>query len=149
MSVDKPRWDARASLRGPARFCTSLLGSARASLRGAGVLADVEQHVAQGETYGARRLQHAGVIAIGKEPAGTPELPIDGASDADRKPLDPARKCPPILRLRDQVQVISLHREVHEAEAKPLFPGGQRAAHLREEQILAQRRHAPLDTQRE
>jgi len=60
-------------------------------------------------------------------------VPVDGARDADRKPLDSARKRSPIFGLRNQVQVIALHREVYQRKAEVLLSVRERLAHHREE----------------
>src|SRR5262245_15407623 len=66
--VDEPSGDVVASTPLAAHPRASLRG-ARAPLRGAGVLARVEQDVTEREAHLARCLQGAGVIAVGEEPA--------------------------------------------------------------------------------
>jgi hypothetical protein len=57
-----------------------------------------------------------------------------------------------MVRLRNQVQMVSLHREVREGKAKALFPIRQRLAHLREQHLITQgpdtTPHAQRDVER-
>jgi len=64
------------------------------------------------------------MIAVSEQPPFALELPIDGAGDANCEPLHATGECWAVARLRDQVQMIPLHAEVHEREVEPLFGCG-------------------------
>ena len=116
------------------------------------MLACVEQDVPQRAARCARRLQRASMISIGEYLAPAVKLPVDRARDADRQTLHSARQSATVRCLREQVQMIALHRKMHEPKAKTLTARHQRSAHLHEKLPRAQCRylwpHAQCDVQR-
>src|SRR6185436_241829 len=73
---------------------------------GGGVLASVEQDVAQGELDCSRGGQRASVVAVGEQAALALELPIDGAGDADREALKASRQSPAVVGFSDEMDVV-------------------------------------------
>jgi len=116
------------------------------------MLARIQENVAQRPTHGARRCQRAGVVAIGKYLAPTPQPPIDRPGHAHRQTLHTARQCSTVLCFGHQVQMVALYAEVHQPKAKTIAPGRQRSPHRQEQLVLAKGPqpcpHAQRDVQR-
>ena len=87
------------------------------------VLEDVEQ-CRSGLT---RCLELMRVVAVGEDRPAVAESTMRRASHANREPLHAAREGLLVRGFDDQVQVIGLHREVHDAKGA-LLAGGDRAA---------------------
>jgi hypothetical protein len=86
------------------------------------MLADIEQHITQSKVHRARRRQRARMVPVRKHPPFAPELAIGRASHPNRQPLHPSRQRPPITRLHEQMQMIPLHRKLHQPKAETLAP---------------------------
>ncbi|HLY37825.1 MAG TPA: hypothetical protein VKU61_07305 [Candidatus Binatia bacterium] len=119
------------------------------SSRGAGIdpapghmmLPAVEQNVDQTIPHLAGRPQRAAVEAIGPNSASASDPTVDRLREADAEPLHPARQCGCPVGLDEQVQVVRLHREMHDAEVcgrREHEPAADRA----EDAVSAQRRKA-------
>jgi hypothetical protein len=80
---------------------------------------------------GARRLQDARVVAIGKQPALAFQLAVDRARHAHAQALYASSQRPPIVCLDQQVEVVALHREMHEPKAKSLPACSEGVAYAR------------------
>ena len=80
------------------------------------------------------------VVAIREDVPAVPQRAMRGTRHSNREPLHTSRKGALVFGLDDQVQVIGLDREVH--DAKGLFLARRdRAAHrLKEEPITSQAR---------
>src|SRR5688572_22404858 len=89
------------------------------------------------------------MITLREYRPAAPELPIDGSRHPNRKSLHAARQSPTIARFRDQVQVVALHGEVDQTEAKTLLPVGQCALHPSEQPPTPQRRDPTTNAQRD
>jgi len=137
----------RAALRAAGTLRTVMLESTRAALRAAGVFAGVEQDVAEREPHFSWRLQRSRVVAVGKKAPFSRQLAIDGASDTNRETLNSAGERSAVTRLCNQVQVIALHREVHERKTEVLLALRQGLAHCAEQRVLAQRGYTALHAQ--
>jgi len=94
------------------------------------VFARIEQHVTESEVYGTRALQGSRMVTISKQAPMPPQRAIDGSRHAHRKALHAQRQRAAVARLRDQMEVIALHREMYEAKAKALTACSQRKADL-------------------
>ncbi len=80
------------------------------------VLAMVHQHVHQRVPYRTRRGEHARVVSIAPDPTAPPERPVHDACEPDRESGASARQRARILRFDDEVDVIRLHRVLHDPE---------------------------------
>jgi hypothetical protein len=89
------------------------------------------------------------MVAVGEQASLALDVPIDGASDPNREPLYSTGQRPAVVCLRNEVQVVALHGEVHEREAEAPFALCQRLAHRQEQRVPAQGRHATQYTQRD
>jgi hypothetical protein len=99
----------------------------------------VEQHVAERIPYFTRRRESARVIAIRKDAAAPPDVSVQRASHTDREALNTAADR---AALGQEVHVIRLHGEVHEAKPfAPLSPG-ERSTKRAHRDLLAQRRQS-------
>ena len=56
------------------------------------------------------------MVAVGEHASAAPPQAVEGARDPDREPLNTTRQGEPILGFDQQVQVIVLHRVVHQPE---------------------------------
>jgi len=83
------------------------------------------------------------VIAIREDGSAVAECAMGRADHANREPLHAARKGALIIGLDDQVQVIGLDGEVHDAKGI-LFASRDRTAHRLEEQPVAAEARQPL-----
>lgn len=102
------------------------------------VFAGVEQDVAEREADGARCLQGARVVAVGKEAAAAAEPAIDGAREAHAQALNAARERVTIFGLCQEMQVIALHGEVYERKAAALIAGCERGAYVGKQRAFTQ-----------
>src|SRR4029453_2679808 len=84
------------------------------------VLPNVEQHVRQRAPHLPRRPQYPQVVAVGEDPASPREDAIHAAREARGDRLHPAREIPRARRLDEQMEMIDLHRVVHEPESPAL-----------------------------
>src|SRR4051812_37052842 len=102
------------------------------------MMSRVEEHISERVPRLPRRLQCPRVITIREHLPSPPELTIDRARDPHAHPLCSTSKRAPILRLDDEMDVITLHRELVHAEPEPPL-------HRRER--LAESSHQPLGAQ--
>ncbi len=86
----------------------------------------------------ARRPERPGVIALCKDATLALETAIDGSRQPHRQALHASRECSPIARFGDQVEVIALHGEVHEAEAETLLAVRERKLNSAKQLFQAQ-----------
>src|SRR5712691_8749838 len=86
----------------------------------------VSQHVRDGGGSLGGRAQHVCMVAIRKHLPAALERAIHGSCDADGESLDPAGERNRVACLDDQVHVVALYREVHEAKPLPLPAGAYR-----------------------
>jgi len=89
----------------------------RAALRG--VAAVVEEHVRERVADLPRRPQDVGVVAVGQHGSAPAHHPVEAKGDAARERLRAARERPHVVRLGDEVQVVTLDGEVDGAEVGP------------------------------
>jgi hypothetical protein len=83
------------------------------------VLSPVVQHVDQRIPHLSRRAELAGVIPISPHGTAAAQQAVDGASQPDRQALNAADEARVRISLDEQVHVVGLHTEVHNAEASP------------------------------
>jgi hypothetical protein len=83
------------------------------------VLAEVEQHIHEGEAHLARCSKGAGVIAPAPDRPASAAGAVDGAGAADGQALQTADQRRGRVCLDDEVQVISLHGELNHAKRLP------------------------------
>jgi hypothetical protein len=107
------------------------------------VLQDVEKSAPDLE----RRLQHVLVRPISEHTPAPPPQSIQRSSDAHAEPSQAANERAPVVSLGDQVHVIPLHREVHQAKAWPLAPARERTPQRAERDTVAKARQAALHAQ--
>ena len=67
------------------------------------------------------------MVAVGKDIAPALHHPVQPTGESDREPLNAPRELLRRFRLDDQVQVVALHREMHECESVALLPSRERA----------------------
>ncbi|HEY3357408.1 MAG TPA: hypothetical protein VGQ83_29425 [Polyangia bacterium] len=75
----------------------------------------VAEHIHEHVPHLARRREVAAVVPVAPDPPAAREEPVDGARGADGQPAQRRRERAGVARLDDQVQVITLDREVHDA----------------------------------
>ena len=80
------------------------------------MLAKVEEHVGQGRASFARRAERVGVVATGPDGAAVASRAVDGASAADREPLDATDERQARISFDDHVNMVGLHGELDDAE---------------------------------
>jgi len=80
------------------------------------MLPAIEQNVDQTVPDLAGRSQRAAVETIGPHAAGVSDPPVDRLRQANAEPLHPARQRGRAVGLDEQVQVVRLDREMHDAE---------------------------------
>ena len=68
----------------------------------------------------ANGTQDVHVEPFGKYLSAAAESAVEGLGDPDGEPLDASRERGAIVGLRDEVEVVALHREVHDAKVVPL-----------------------------
>src|SRR6185436_15750984 len=90
------------------------------------MLADVVEHVPDGEPDLRRLLELYGVIALAHDLALASQDAIHAASHADSQPLQASSKRLDAPGLGDEVDVRVLDREVHDLHTEPI-PGGHDA----------------------
>lgn len=81
----------------------------------------VQKHVGNGVAHLSWRPEHVEVIAVGQNPPAPPEHPIDSPSEARTEGLHSAPEGTAILRLYDEVPVVSLERVVGHPEVTRRF----------------------------
>jgi hypothetical protein len=81
------------------------------------MLLPILEHVNERVPYLTRSFEQVRVIAVTPDRSSTAQHPIDCLRDADREPLNTARKPRRLVRLHQQVQMIGLNAEVKEPEA--------------------------------
>ncbi|MDQ3032777.1 MAG: hypothetical protein M3Y87_10195 [Myxococcota bacterium] len=101
-----------------------------------------------GHARASARTHRSLVIAIREHRPGPVDHTVDRARDAHAEPLDPAHQGRPALGLGDQVRVIALHREVHDAHAEAIGRRADRAHHAREGPPRSQAPDVPPHLQR-
>jgi hypothetical protein len=84
------------------------------------VVLEVQQHVGDRVSHFPGSLQFSRVIAISPDFAVTPKRFVNRFGDPDRKTLHPTRYTQLINRFDDQMDVISLNREVQNSEIAAL-----------------------------
>jgi len=92
------------------------------------VLARVAQDVAQRVPHLARRTEDVLVVTIGEDAASPLPESIQRSGHANGEPLHAARQRCPACAFSEQVQMIGLHAEVHQPEARTTTSRGDRAA---------------------
>jgi hypothetical protein len=73
-----------------------------------------------------RRAEDVRVVAVCEDFAGALELAIQRSRDPDQEALNASRECHCVARLHDEVNVIGLHGEMHDAKSIPLAPCANR-----------------------
>jgi len=89
------------------------------------------------------------MIAIGEDAAGASEHTIQSARDADRQALKAARESTLVVGLGEQVDVISLHREVHETKSESILALRERVADGAHRALCAEARKTAPAAQRD
>jgi len=77
----------------------------------------VVEHVDEGVSHFTGRPQQARVIAIPPHSATAAEDAVDGLRDPDGEPANTALERRRLLRLYQQVQMVSLHAELEDPES--------------------------------
>jgi hypothetical protein len=90
------------------------------------VLASIREHVHESVAHHAWRRECERVIAVRPESAAAAERTIDAERTADREAAHAATQRSGVACLGDEMQVVALHREVHDAKVRP-GGGGQRS----------------------
>jgi hypothetical protein len=83
------------------------------------------------------------VVAIREDVPAVPQRAMRGTRHSNREPLHTSRKGALVFGLDDQVQVIGLDREVHDAKGV-LLASRDRVAHRLEEQPIAPQARQPF-----
>jgi hypothetical protein len=81
------------------------------------------------------------VVPIREQTTASVQLPVDGTRDANAEPLHAARERAAIRSFSDEMQMVALHREVNETEAKSFTRTRESGSHPLEERIPSERRH--------
>ena len=112
-----------------------------------GVVAAVEQDVADRVANLARRPQRAGVVAVREQAAAAVEQRVDAAREPHAEALHAAREGGLASGLDDQVEMIAQDVEVDDAEVTAMTAGRDRGPHHAHDALAAQRRQAADDPQ--
>ena len=102
------------------------------------MLAPVQQHVDEAIAHLPRRPQRPAVVALRPHATPTPESPVDRFRQADAEPLHPPSERLRPLGLDEQVYVVRLDREMHDAKGRG--GGGCEATAQRPEEAHAPQR---------
>lgn len=113
------------------------------------MFARIEQHIAQREMDGPGRPERPRMVSIRKNTPLAPELTIDGARHANVQPLHAPRERTAVGCFCDQMQMVALHGEVHQAKAKAILASRERLLHALQQAPDAKRRQARLNPQRD
>ena len=84
-------------------------------------MAEVLEGVPEGVRDLAAGREDVSVVPVNKDLAAAAGGPVDRVGNADAQALHAAGEALGAFCLDEQVQVISLHREVHDADAEPLL----------------------------
>jgi hypothetical protein len=106
------------------------------------VVPQIQQHVGQRVPNLSRAAEHAQVVAFREHRAAARERAMHGSRDARADRFHPARKSRSVLRLDDQVNVITLERELRDAKLSALARRPEGAANLAHQGRAAKRRNA-------
>jgi hypothetical protein len=98
----------------------------------------VLEHVPDGVRALARRGQKVRVIAIGEYGSAAAHDPVERARHPHLQAFHGAPQALRIEGLYDVVHVVALHREVHQAEAKPFAPARKGVAQGAKASVRAQ-----------
>ncbi len=90
------------------------------------VRSEVAQHVRERPVYLGRRPEDMGVIAIREDRALAPHEAVHPDGDAARQRLHAARERRAVVRLDEEMQVVSLDGEVHDPDVRPAGDTAQR-----------------------
>ena len=99
----------------------------------------VVEHVPDCPTDFRWRSQITREVVVREHLAGAPDSTIQRASDADHERAHAFRERSGIVGLHDQVDVVRLHGEVHEAESRSLPPCVQRVEDAPENAVASKR----------
>jgi hypothetical protein len=80
------------------------------------VLAKIAEHIRERVPSGSRRCQRAPVPSVGPEAPSSKDEAVHPPRDPNGETSHSSRKSVPVGGLDQQVQVISLHREMHDAK---------------------------------
>ena len=98
----------------------------------------------------AGRPQHVRVIAIGEDPTTSSVDLVEPARDAHLESLDVSAQPAPVLRLHDQMDVITLHRVVDEPRViRPSRSGSKRPLDPNERSNTPETAHVGKNAQRD
>jgi hypothetical protein len=106
---------------------------------GGAVLLEVEQDVDQSPARLPGRGQGVGVVAVGPDASPAAGGPVERASRADGQPAETGRQRGGVVGLHDQVEMVTLHRELQQPES-PVAGRGQRLSHRWEQPGRPERR---------
>src|SRR2546423_14575747 len=96
-----------------------------------------------------RRSEKLRVVPIGEHRTGALHHLVEGARHPDLEPLHRAAQRFRVGRLHDAVDVVPLHREVHQAEAESLAPASEGQAQRAEAAVRAEVPHFPAHAERD
>jgi len=96
-----------------------------------------------------RRSEKVRVVPIGEHRPGALHHLVEGARHPDLEPLHRAAQRFRVGRLHDAVDVVPLHREVHQAEAESLAPASEGQAQRAEAAVRAKVPHFPAHAERD
>ena len=114
-----------------------------------GVDGPVVEHVPDCIRGLPRRGQKVRVIAIGENGPGAVHDLVERPRHPDLEALHGAAQCLRVGSLDDAVNVIALHRELHQAEAKAFAPAGKGPAQRAEAAMRAEVPHFPAHAERD
>jgi hypothetical protein len=132
----------RLGLRGQLPSFEPKAGAGRIDARGAPqVLAKIQKDVDKSVADFARGAESSSMIAVGEDLALADECSVDRVRETNGDSCHPTGKSDPIVGFYDQMNVIGLCGEMH--DAKPIAPRfDESAAKRREDQLLAKARQS-------
>jgi len=112
------------------------------------VPAVIEKHIRDTNTDLPRALEVARMVALGEDAPPPPELTVQRSRDSDRERRQPAGQRALVVCFHEQVEMVALHREVHDSEAPAALAGPERPPHGVEAHLRPQVRHSEGHPQR-
>ena len=83
------------------------------------MLLEIHQHVDDRMASLPGGLERPGVIAVAPHPSPAPQGAVDGPRRADGQATGPAGEGTLVLGFQEEMEVVTLHREMHHAELDP------------------------------
>jgi hypothetical protein len=117
-------------------------GGVRVEVTSRAMLRPVLQHVEQGGAGFARGLELVRVVPVREDGPAVTQRTMSRSSHPNRQPLHPPRESPLVLSLDDQVKMIGLNGEVHNAEVVLLALRNRAKQRLEQEPIAPEARQS-------